>query len=480
MNPRVHRRSRSRSHPARLLLAVVAVTVVGLGILGLVAGVDGSGGSGSGDGPARLGAAEIPTGLDGSSGPLAASGTAGSSTAAPGAASGAAASGAAGADAASGAAGSGGAAPGAAGSAVAGAGVGRSAAEGPGTGEVGSAPAETLPEGSASGGQEGATSGRALAGGSSGGSAQGTAGGGQATGTTGGREPQIPGSGVAGAVPAAPGGAATSTPQPAVERAMTPSKSASTSSAPVSGGDDGAGLLWSDEFGGAAGAAPDPDTWITQTGSGWGDREMQCYTRDPRNLATDGRGHLVITARREPSCDGAGFSSARIETLGRRTMRYGYLETRAVLPTGRGAFPAVWLLGSDMPAVGWPASGELDVVEAVSTAPTTVHTNVHGVDTAGAHWQATWGNGGMYDAGADLAAAFHTYGLEWTPSALRFYFDGRLIRTVTRDQVPVWLWDREHYAILNVAVNSEGASASAADYPQWMAVDYLRVYGAKP
>ncbi|MCK9927834.1 family 16 glycosylhydrolase [Frankia sp. Mgl5] len=427
MNPRVHRRSCSRSHPTRLLLAVVAVTVVGLGTLGLVAGVDGSGGSGSSDGPARLGVAEIPTGLDGSSGPLAASGTAGSSTAAtgtagsstaaPGAAAGAAASGAAGADS-----------------------------------EQGTA----------------------------GGTEQGTAGGGQATGATGGWEPQIPGSGVAGAVPAAPGSAATSTPQPAVERAMTPSKSASTSSAPVSGGDDGAGLLWSDEFGGVAGAAPDPDTWITQTGSGWGDREMQCYTRDPRNLATDGRGHLVITARREPSCDGTRFSSARIETLGKRAMRYGYLETRAVLPTGRGAFPAVWLLGSDMPAVGWPASGELDVVEAVSTAPTTVHTNVHGVDTAGAHWQATWGNGGMYDAGADLAAAFHTYGLEWTPCALRFYFDGRLIRTVTRDQVPVWLWDREHYVILNVAVNSEGASATAADYPQRMAVDYLRVYVAKP
>ncbi|WP_018504061.1 glycoside hydrolase family 16 protein [Parafrankia discariae] len=294
-------------------------------------------------------------------------------------------------------------------------------------------------------------------------------------GTTGRQEPRMPGSGAGGA-----GGAATSTPQPAVERAMTPSKSPSTSPAPVAGRDDGAGLLWSDEFGGAAGAAPDPGTWITQTGFGWGDQELQCYTRDPRNLATDGHGNLVITTRREPSCDGARFSSARIETLGKRTMRYGYLETRAVLPTGRGAFPAVWLLGSDMPAVGWPASGELDVVEAVSTAPTTVHTNVHGVDTAGAHWQATWGNGGMYDAGADLAAAFHTYGLEWTPSALRFYFDGRLIRTVTREQVPVWLWDREHYVILNVAVNSQGAGATATDYPQRMGVDYLRVYATKP
>ncbi|WP_230204970.1 glycoside hydrolase family 16 protein [Parafrankia elaeagni] len=247
----------------------------------------------------------------------------------------------------------------------------------------------------------------------------------------------------------------------------------------VSGGDE-VSLLWSDEFDGPRGAAPDPGTWITQAGAGWGDREMQCYTTDRRNLAIDGRGHLVITARREPSCGEAEFSSGRIETLGRRTMRYGYLEARAVLPTGQGSFPAIWLLGSNMPEVDWPASGELDVVETVSTAPTTVHTNVHGVDESGAHWQATWGRGGMHDAGVDLAADFHTYGLEWTPSALRFVFDGRTIRTLTRDDVPVWLWDKDHYVILNVAVNRGGAQATAADYPQRMIVDYVRVFSGRP
>ncbi|MEX5632086.1 glycoside hydrolase family 16 protein [Parafrankia sp. FMc2] len=243
---------------------------------------------------------------------------------------------------------------------------------------------------------------------------------------------------------------------------------------------DEVSLLWSDEFDGPRGATPDPATWITQTGAGWGDREMQCYTTDRRNLAADGHGHLVITARREPSCGDAEFSSGRIETLGKRTMRYGYLEARAVLPTGQGAFPAIWLLGSNMPEVDWPASGELDVVETVSTAPTTVHTNVHGVDESGAHWQATWGRGGMHDAGVDLAAGFHTYGLEWTPSALRFIFDGRTIRTFTHDDVPVWLWDKDHYVILNVAVNRDGAQATAADYPQRMIVDYVRVFSARP
>jgi len=242
----------------------------------------------------------------------------------------------------------------------------------------------------------------------------------------------------------------------------------------------GAALLWSDEFDGAAGAAPDPSTWITQTGYGWGDHELQCYTDDRRNLATDGHGNMVLTAYQEPSCGGARYSSARIETLGKKTVRYGYIETRAILPMGQGAFPAVWTLGSDMPTVGWPANGEIDIVEGVSAAPTTVLTNIHGVDRQGAHWQATWGNGGMYDAGVNLSAAFHTYGVEWTASALRFYFDDRLIRTIERGDVPVWLWDKQNYLIMNVAINADGAAAPASVYPQRMVVDYVRVYSNRP
>nr|MDT0666646.1 1,3-beta-glucanase [Micromonospora sp. DSM 115978] len=73
------------------------------------------------------------------------------------------------------------------------------------------------------------------------------------------------------------------------------------------------------------------------TGYGWGNNELQCYTTDPRNLALDGAGNLVITALREPSCDGAGYSSARIESRDKRTVQYGYVETRVMLPTATGA-----------------------------------------------------------------------------------------------------------------------------------------------
>jgi beta-glucanase (GH16 family) len=214
------------------------------------------------------------------------------------------------------------------------------------------------------------------------------------------------------------------------------------------------------------------------TGFGWGGgKELQCYTGSPRNVATDGQGHLVITARREASCGGAAYSSARIESRGRGTAKYGYIEIRAKLPTGAGAFPAFWLLGINEPQVHWPKCGEIDVVEALSSGPTVVRTNVHGVDAAGNAWEVGWGHGGLHDVGVNLADAYHTYGIDWTSQALRFSVDGRPVQTVTRASVPVWLWDQAGYFLLNVAIASAGPDSA---YPQTMTVDYLRVYAQRP
>jgi beta-glucanase (GH16 family) len=239
-------------------------------------------------------------------------------------------------------------------------------------------------------------------------------------------------------------------------------------------------LLWSDEFDGVAGAAPDLRTWSAATGYGWGKEELQCYTSRPRNLALDGGGHLVITAMRERSCDGASYSSARIETVGKYTIGQGYVEVRAMLPTARGSFPAVWMVGTSLPSVGWPASGELDLVEVVSAHPRTVHTNIHWAGPNGDHRQAGWRTGGAFDAGVNLGGGYHTYGVERTPSRLRFFFDGRLIRTVNRDDAPSWPWDGEFNLLLNLAIDGQGAQVPAGDYPQRMSVDYVRVYDAKP
>ncbi len=249
----------------------------------------------------------------------------------------------------------------------------------------------------------------------------------------------------------------------------------------ASGDDNGChGLLWSDEFDGVAGSAPDLRIWSAATGYGWGRDELQCYTSRPRNLALDGHGNLVITAARERSCEGAAYSSARIETAGKKTMRYGYIEVRASLPTARGSFPAVWMLGANLPRVGWPASGELDLVEVVSAQPRTVHTNIHWAGSNGREGEAGWHGSGTFDAGTNLGAGYHTYGVERTPSRLRFFFDGRVIRTIDRADAPAWPWDGEFYLLLNLAIDGQGARVSGSAYPQRMTVDYVRVYDAKP
>ncbi|MCK9925021.1 glycoside hydrolase family 16 protein [Frankia sp. AgPm24] len=247
---------------------------------------------------------------------------------------------------------------------------------------------------------------------------------------------------------------------------------------PVPGG--GANPRFADEFDGLAGAAPDSAVWSPTVGDRWGANEVQCYTASPNNIRLDGSGHLLLSANREPSCKGRSYSSGRVETRGKQTWKYGYFEVRAKLPTGAGMFPAIWMLGPNG-VTEWPRSGETDIVEIISSKPGTIHTNVHGVDAEGAHWEAGWsGTGRSLDYAGAVSDTFHTYGLDWTATGLRFYFDDKLIRTLSRGDVPVWLWDQPFYMILNAAVGSYGGSPDAGAFPQTMTVDYVRVYSSKP
>jgi beta-glucanase (GH16 family) len=236
---------------------------------------------------------------------------------------------------------------------------------------------------------------------------------------------------------------------------------------------NGAALEWSDEFDGAAGSTVNKADWTAVSGSHHG--ELECYTPKSGNVAMDGQGDLVLTSRREAGCDGMPYTSGRIEGQNKRTFKYGYFEVRAKMPTAAGAFPAFWTLGANYPSVGWPRSGEIDVVEITSNLPGSVHTNIHGVDTAGKSWQSGWGGVGTYASSGNVSDGFHTYGLNWTSSALQFYFDGKLIHTINRSSVPVWLWDQDNYLLLNLAITS-----SSGPDVQTMDVDYVRVYSTKP
>jgi beta-glucanase (GH16 family) len=140
-------------------------------------------------------------------------------------------------------------------------------------------------------------------------------------------------------------------------------------------------VVWSQDFDGAAGSAPDRSAWTNETGGGgWGNNELEDYTDSRDNSALDGQGNLVITAKRE--ADGS-YTSARLTTQGKYTPRYGRVEARIQIPRGQGIWPAFWMLGSDLPQVGWPNSGEVDVMENVGYEPATVHGTVHGPGYSG-------------------------------------------------------------------------------------------------
>ena len=245
-------------------------------------------------------------------------------------------------------------------------------------------------------------------------------------------------------------------------------------------------LAWSDEFDLAAGRGPDRSRWNFDTGShGWGNQQLEYYTTSTRNAVHDGRGNLVVTARRENpggyvcpygACD---YTSARLVTNGTFAQRYGRFEVRMRIPYGQGVWPAFWMLGDDFDEVGWPASGEIDVMENVGKQPGTVWGTVHGPGYSGA-------KGVTQDrkiSGA-LADDFHTYAVEWSPKLLVFHLDGVAYHRVTPADVDghAWVFDKPYHLLLNLAIGGTwpGAPDATTVFPQSMIVDWVRVWADEP
>jgi hypothetical protein len=124
-------------------------------------------------------------------------------------------------------------------------------------------------------------------------------------------------------------------------------------------------LVWSDEFTGSAGTAPNVRKWVHDVGTfGWTDNELQTYTASPANASLDGRGDLATVVRRQTATGPDGltrnYTSAKLETQGLFSARYGTFVARMQLPAGSGLWPAFWMVGDDFATVGWPASGEIE------------------------------------------------------------------------------------------------------------------------
>jgi beta-glucanase (GH16 family) len=237
-------------------------------------------------------------------------------------------------------------------------------------------------------------------------------------------------------------------------------------------------LVWADEF--DRDGAPDPSKWTYEEGF-VRNRESQYYTRDRRENARIEGGVLVIESRKERYGDRAEYTSASLTTEGKAEWRHARIEVRAKLPTGRGTWPAIWLLGTNRRAVGWPRCGEIDIMENVGFEPDVIHANIH---TQTYNHVRRTGKGSKIDV-AEPWGDFHVYALEWTKDRLDFFVDGRKYFTYENERTgaDAWPFDQPFYLILNTALGGSWGGQRGIDdsiFPQRFDIDYVRVYEPGP
>ena len=239
-------------------------------------------------------------------------------------------------------------------------------------------------------------------------------------------------------------------------------------------------LVWSDEF--SVDGSPDSTKWSYDLGDGcsdncgWGNNELQWYTRNPKNVRVQ-NGVLIIESHKD-STGNKAYSSAKIVSRDKGDWTYGRFEIRAKLPRGVGTWPAIWMLPTYWKYGGWPASGEIDIMEHVGYDPGVVHGTIH--TEAYNHMKQTQKEGIIKIP--DAQDEFHVYAVDWEKDKMDFYVDDRLYHTVTRDPADDyrgWPFDQRFYLIMNIAVGGNWGGAKGVDpdiWPQRMEIDYVRVY----
>jgi beta-glucanase (GH16 family) len=245
-----------------------------------------------------------------------------------------------------------------------------------------------------------------------------------------------------------------------------------------------AAAAFTDDFDGPAGSAVDGSKWQLETGDNVSNHERQYYTSGTDNAALDGQGNLVITAKKENPgnyqcwygpCE---YTSARLNTANTFTTTYGHVEARMKVPQGQGMWPAFWMLGNDIGSAGWPACGEIDVMENVGFEPSTVHGTLHGPGYSGG---GGIGAGYTLPNGEKFADGFHTFAVDWSPDKVTWSVDGNVFQTRTPADVGGnrWAFDHPFFLILNLAVGGDwpGDPDGNTSFPQRLVVDYVHVTG---
>jgi beta-glucanase (GH16 family) len=232
-------------------------------------------------------------------------------------------------------------------------------------------------------------------------------------------------------------------------------------------------LTWSDEF--DYQGLPEPSKWDYEEGK-VRNRESQFYTKARLENARVEDGTLIIEVKSE-NYKGASHTSASVITRGKKEFLYGRLEVKAKLPTGVGMWPAIWMLGTNMSDIGWPACGEIDIMENVGFDPDTIHANIH--TKAYNHVKKT-NKGSRIEVKAPYKD-FHIYAMEWFEDHMDFFVDDQKYFSFKNEKTgnDAWPFDKAHYLILNIAVGGSWGGRYGIDesiMTQKMVVDYVRYY----
>ncbi len=232
-------------------------------------------------------------------------------------------------------------------------------------------------------------------------------------------------------------------------------------------------LLWSDEFDYTG--LPNPQKWGYEEGF-VRNKEAQYYTKERLKNARVENGKLIITAHKE-EFEGAHYTSASLNTRGKFEVTRGRIEVRAKLPHGRGTWPAIWMLGANIGQVGWPACGEIDIMEFVGYEPGVIYANVHTRDYN--HTKGT-GRGGKIVTEKPFED-FHIYAVEWYRDRMDFYFDNQRYYSCQKkgEGIGEWPFDAPQYLLINLAIGGAWGGQQGIDdsiFPMEYQVDYVRIY----
>jgi beta-glucanase (GH16 family) len=233
-------------------------------------------------------------------------------------------------------------------------------------------------------------------------------------------------------------------------------------------------LAWSDEF---SGTAPETASWNFESGNnnGWGNNEKEFYTSDKKNVFLS-NGNLIIEARKE-STGGFDYSSARMTTQNKKSFTFGRIDIRAKLPVGKGIWPALWMLGSNITTTPWPACGEMDIMELIGTYPGRTYSTMHWKSASGGHDS----KGTEFNLTAqNFSDKFHVFTIIWSQDLIKCLVDDQLFLTVSKADFGSanYPFNAPQFFIFNVAVGGDwpGLPDINTTFPQRMFVDYVRVF----